>query len=97
MALPRKQRKAFLRELKEKADPFTKVALEAKLLWEKVRSGKTPKEAKDEAVSKLVGIVKGKASKLIYAHDTCRVIECLVALQREGITDMRKFSLSCIY
>jgi len=29
--------------------------------------------------------VKGKASTLIYAHDTCRVIECLVALKRDDI------------
>uniref|UniRef100_A0A8R1EED6 PUM-HD domain-containing protein n=1 Tax=Caenorhabditis japonica TaxID=281687 RepID=A0A8R1EED6_CAEJA len=55
------------------------------MLWEKIRMGKTPKADKDAAVHELYGLVKGHASKLIYSHDTSRVIECLVATEREGI------------
>jgi pumilio family protein 6 len=39
-------------------------------------------------VHALVGLVKGNAKKLVYAHDTCRVIECLMALDRPGIRTM---------
>uniref|UniRef100_A0A1I7WZH0 CPL domain-containing protein n=1 Tax=Heterorhabditis bacteriophora TaxID=37862 RepID=A0A1I7WZH0_HETBA len=86
--MPRKERKAFLKELKAKKNPISERAMECKLLWEKIRSSKTSKIEKDDCVSKLVGLVKGYASKLIYPHDTCRVIECLLALRRPGITTL---------
>ncbi|CAL2033242.1 unnamed protein product [Caenorhabditis brenneri] len=83
--MPRKERKAFLKELKMKRKPEGERAQKCKLLWEKIRMGKTPKAEKDEAIHELYGLVKGHAAKLIYAHDTSRVIECLVATEREGI------------
>ncbi|KAF1765207.1 hypothetical protein GCK72_005159 [Caenorhabditis remanei] len=83
--MPRKERKQFLRELKLKRKPEGERAQKCKVLWEKIRMGKTPKSEKDEAIHELYGLVKGHASKLIYAHDTSRVIECLVATEREGI------------
>ncbi|KAJ1361346.1 hypothetical protein KIN20_020563 [Parelaphostrongylus tenuis] len=86
MNMDRKQRKAFLRQLKAQKNPHFDRAMQCKLLWEKVRSKKTPKQERDECVSQLFGLVKGYASKLIYAHDTCRIFECLLALKRPGIT-----------
>lgn len=83
--MPRKERKAFLKELKLKRKPEGARAQKCKELWEKIRMGKTPKAEKDTAVHELYGLVKGHAAKLIYAHDTSRVIECLVATEREGI------------
>ncbi|VDO59805.1 unnamed protein product [Haemonchus placei] len=70
LTMDRKQRKAFLRELKK--NPNHDRAMECKLLWEKIRSKKTPKQERDEHVSKLFGLVKGFASKLIYTHDISR-------------------------
>uniref|UniRef100_A0A8R1I0Z9 PUM-HD domain-containing protein n=1 Tax=Caenorhabditis japonica TaxID=281687 RepID=A0A8R1I0Z9_CAEJA len=83
--MPRKERKIFLKELKLKRKPEGERAQKCKMLWEKIRMGKTPKADKDAAVHELYGLVKGHASKLIYSHDTSRVIECLVATEREGI------------
>ncbi|XGW09768.1 hypothetical protein V3C99_011774 [Haemonchus contortus] len=86
LTMDRKQRKAFLRELKAQKNPNHDRAMECKLLWEKIRSKKTPKQERDEHVSKLFGLVKGFASKLIYTHDISRVFECLLAQKRPGIT-----------
>uniref|UniRef100_A0A914WPJ8 PUM-HD domain-containing protein n=1 Tax=Plectus sambesii TaxID=2011161 RepID=A0A914WPJ8_9BILA len=88
LAMPRKERKAFIRQLKAKRKPNFEVGTQCKLLWEQIRSGKTPKDEKDKLVHELCGVVKGKAKTLIYAHDTCRVIECLMALDRPGIRTM---------
>lgn len=85
LAMDRKERKAFLKNLKLQKKPEGARAQQCKQLWEKIRSSKTPKTEKDESIHKLVGLVKGHAAKLIYAHDTSRVIECLVATEREGI------------
>ncbi|EPB70319.1 CPL domain protein [Ancylostoma ceylanicum] len=86
LTMDRKQRKAFLRQLKAQKNPHSDRAMECKLLWEKIRSKKTTAQERDDCVSKLFGLVKGFAAKLIYAHDTCRVFECLLALKRPGIT-----------
>ncbi|KAK6737963.1 hypothetical protein RB195_020201 [Necator americanus] len=86
MNMDRKQRKAFLKQLKAQKNPHSDRAIECKLLWEKIRSKKTTSQERDECVSKLFGLVKGYAAKLIYPHDTCRVFECLLALKRPGIT-----------
>ncbi|WKX94782.1 hypothetical protein Q1695_011780 [Nippostrongylus brasiliensis] len=86
LTMDRKQRKAFLRELRAQKNPNHDRALECKQLWEKIRSRKTPKAERDDCVSKLFGLVKGHAPKLIYAHDISRVFECLLALKRPGIT-----------
>lgn len=51
-------------------------------------SSKCPKDEKDKCITELVGKVKGHAKELIYAHDTSRVIECLVALNRPGINSL---------
>ncbi|VDP05264.1 unnamed protein product [Heligmosomoides polygyrus] len=84
LTMDRKQRKAFLRELRK--NPNHDRAMECKLLWEKIRKKKTPKAERDDCVSKLFGLVKGYAPKLIYTHDISRVFECLLALKRPGIT-----------
>ncbi|KAK6015143.1 hypothetical protein OSTOST_19438 [Ostertagia ostertagi] len=77
LTMDRKQRKAFLRELKSQKNPNHDRAMECKLLWEKIRSRKTLKQERDEC---------GYAPKLIYTHDISRVFECLLALKRPGIT-----------
>lgn len=33
----------------------------------------------------MMDLVRGKAKHFVYAHDTCRVIQCLLALKREDI------------
>jgi len=86
--MTKKERKAFLKELKARKKPNFKLGENCKQIWEKLRSGRTSEEVKEECIQKLVEMVKGNAAGLIYAHDTCRVIECLISLKREDIRDM---------
>ncbi|CAJ0914174.1 unnamed protein product, partial [Mesorhabditis belari] len=88
LLMPRKERKAFLVELRKKQKPNFTLAAECKTLWEQARMGKTPQAKKDELIKDLVGKVKGHAKELIYAHDMSRVFQFLLKLEREGITSM---------
>uniref|UniRef100_A0AC34GLS1 PUM-HD domain-containing protein n=1 Tax=Panagrolaimus sp. ES5 TaxID=591445 RepID=A0AC34GLS1_9BILA len=83
-----KERKAFLRELKAKSKPNFELSSGMKVYWEKLRSSKTPENVKEECIEKLCSMIKGSAAKLIYAHDTSRIFECLLALKRDDIRDM---------
>ncbi|CAD6197460.1 unnamed protein product [Caenorhabditis auriculariae] len=85
LQMNKKDRKAFLRTLHAKKNPHLEAAEKSKALWEKIRAEKTPESVKEKCITELVGLVKGIAKNLIYAHDTCRVIQCLVMTGREGI------------
>ncbi|KAK0393302.1 hypothetical protein QR680_000142 [Steinernema hermaphroditum] len=78
MTMDRKQRKAFLLQLKSKKQPNFESAQESKKLWEKIRSSKTSEAEREKCFDKLAQLVKGKAASLLYAHDTCRVLQCLL-------------------
>jgi pumilio family protein 6 len=88
LAMNPKERKAYIRELKAKSKPNFELASQLKIYWEKLRSSKTPENVKEECIEKLCSAIKGNAAKLIYAHDTSRVFECLIALKRDNIRDM---------
>lgn len=88
LSMDRKQRKEFLRELKAKKKPNFERSEQCKKLWEKLRSGRSSNEVKEECIEKLLELVKGHAAHLIYSHDTVRVIECLVALKRPDINEL---------
>ena len=36
----------------------------------------------------MCSLIKGNAAKIVYAHDTSRIFECLIALKRDNIRDM---------
>ncbi|TKR89410.1 hypothetical protein L596_013516 [Steinernema carpocapsae] len=76
--MDRKQRRAFLLQLKSKKRPQFAAAQESKTLWEKLRSSKTSEADREKVVQRLAEVVKGKAATLLYAHDTCRVLQCLL-------------------
>ncbi|CAJ0576073.1 unnamed protein product, partial [Mesorhabditis spiculigera] len=94
MNMPRKERKAFLVELRKKQKPNLTIANDCKALWERARMKKVAKDEKDEIIRKLVGLVKGHAKQLIYAHDMSRIFQYLLKLEREGITEMLFHELS---
>lgn len=48
-------------------------------------SGKTKAAEKEKAIEELLTVVKGHAKQLIYAHDTVRVIQCLLTLNRAEV------------
>jgi len=88
-----KNRRAQFKELKEirqqkqRGEDVYTLGTEAKRLWEKVRREDCPESERRTLVTKLHGNVKGSVGKLIYAHDTVRVIECLMAIGAEDIRD----------
>uniref|UniRef100_A0A915AZ66 PUM-HD domain-containing protein n=1 Tax=Parascaris univalens TaxID=6257 RepID=A0A915AZ66_PARUN len=88
MAMTRKERREFIKQLQRKRKPNFDLALQCKHLWEKIRSSKCNEEQREAYIHELYGLVKGKAKELIYAHDTCRVIECLTNLPKANIRTM---------
>ncbi|KAK8720910.1 hypothetical protein OTU49_013028 [Cherax quadricarinatus] len=57
----------------------------AKKIWEEVRQNKCKKERRQELCMQLMTLIKGKVYSLIFAHDTVRVIESLMAVGDEHV------------
>jgi pumilio family protein 6 len=75
------------RRKKDQGDGVFDVSVRAKQVWEELRRKDCPEEKKKELLKELHDLVKGQVIKLIYAHDTVRVIECLVAQGNESIRE----------
>uniref|UniRef100_A0A0R3RX93 PUM-HD domain-containing protein n=1 Tax=Elaeophora elaphi TaxID=1147741 RepID=A0A0R3RX93_9BILA len=84
--MPKKERKMYIRELRRKQKPYFDLVLKCKHLWEKLRCGKTSESERKKLATEIFGIVKGKVKELIFAHDSCRIVECMVA---NGKNDVR--------
>merc|ERR1739838_178053 len=56
-------------------------------IWEDVRKEDCPEEKKVKLAKDLHKLVKGNIKKIIFAHDTVRVVECLMALGTQEIKD----------
>jgi len=83
-----KEEKKQLREerrKKAKTDGVFDIGVRAKLVWEEVRREDCKAERKAELLNELHQLVKGSVGKIIFAHDTVRVVECLVSLGDESI------------
>jgi len=83
-----KEEKKKLREERRKKDKETGVfdiGVRAKQVWEEVRREDCAAGRKSELLNELHRLVKGNVGKIIFAHDTVRVIECLVAQGDENI------------
>jgi len=63
------------------------IGVKAKKVWEEVRREDCPEDKKDKLLKELHSLVKGNIKKIIYSHDTVRVVECLMALGNEEIRD----------
>ncbi|CAD5206944.1 unnamed protein product [Bursaphelenchus okinawaensis] len=87
LTLSKKERREYIRTLRAKSKPNFEIAVDAKKIWEKLRSSKTPKQEKEELTHKLYDLIKGKTTSIIYAHDTSRVIQCLLATGNEEVRD----------
>lgn len=88
-----KKMKAEKKELKMKRKMKTQggsenfeLGVNAKKVWEELRQEKVKPERKEELCSQLHKMIKGKVKGLIFAHDTVRVIECLVANGSQDIS-----------
>ncbi|XP_071536925.1 pumilio homolog 3 [Panulirus ornatus] len=85
-----KKFKALKKELKIKrktksqgVDDKYEVGCRAKKIWEEVRQGNCSQKEREELCKQLMALVRGKVKSLIFAHDTVRVIETLVAVGEE--------------
>ncbi|KAI6192651.1 PUM-HD domain-containing protein [Aphelenchoides besseyi] len=87
MAMDRKQRREFIRELRAQHKPDFAIAQDAKKIWEKLRSSKTSAASKEELAEKLWELVKSSAKKLIFAHDTSRIFQCLLTYGSPVVCD----------
>ncbi|CAG9537190.1 unnamed protein product [Cercopithifilaria johnstoni] len=84
--MPKKDRKMYIRELRRKHKPYFDLVLKCKHLWEKLRCGKTSETERKKLAIEIFGIVKGKVRELIFAHDSCRIVECILT---NGGSDIR--------
>lgn len=73
------------------------LALNMKKIWETLRRADTTDDVRKKLCGSLYDNVKGKISQMAFAHDTCRVIECLVQYgnerHRTGVFDELKETL----
>lgn len=75
-----KQLKAERRAKKVSSEEVFDIGVKAKKVWEEVRREDCPDEKKATLLKELHGLVKGSIQKIIFAHDTVRVVECLYHL-----------------
>ena len=71
------------KKLDEKGNEVYQLCTEAKKVWEEYRRSDCTKEKKKELTKQLYELIKGNVKNLIYAHDTVRVIETLLAVAEE--------------
>jgi len=82
-----KQKKDKDTRRKFKQEDVFDIGVKAKAIWEEVRKEETPDQKKDKLINDLHALVAGNIKKIIYAHDTVRVVECLMALGDQVIRD----------
>lgn len=73
------------RQKKAKTEDLYTLGVEAKKIWEKVRTDKCPMEEKVQLLPQLHALMKGQLSKLVYSHDTVRVVETLITIGDESL------------
>ncbi|RNA26403.1 pumilio domain-containing KIAA0020-like protein [Brachionus plicatilis] len=84
------ERKELFKKRKQKklADNY-EITINMKKIWETLRKSETTDETKKKLCSSLFEQVKDRIKQLSFAHDTVRVIECLVQYgtekHREGV------------
>jgi len=81
-----KKEKAERRAKKQQQEVFD-IGVQAKKIWEEVRKEDCPEQKKTKLTTELHSLVKGNIKKIIFAHDTVRVVECLMALGTQEIKD----------
>lgn len=73
------------RKAKKVQQEVFNIGTQAKNIWEELRKEDCPEEKKATLAKQLHALVKGNLVKIIFAHDTVRVVECLMALGPEEI------------
>lgn len=74
-----KDKRELLKKRKIKENKPYELSKKAKVIWEEFRRQDCPKEEKIKKIESLMSLIDGKVKAIITAHDTVRVIECIVA------------------
>jgi len=90
--LNKKETREKMKQVKEARKKFKQedvfdIGVKAKKVWEEVRREDCPEQKKMKLVQELHSLVQGNIKKIIFAHDTVRVVECLMAVGSEDIRD----------
>ncbi|KAK2721895.1 hypothetical protein QYM36_004017, partial [Artemia franciscana] len=76
----KKAQKKLKEKRKEGSEPSRyQLSVKAKEVWEELRRDDTPEAKKAALCSNLYSTLRGNFNELIFAHDTVRVVECIVA------------------
>jgi len=75
------------RSKKIAAEGVYELGVQAKKVWNEVREDTCPQEKKDKLIKELHSLIKGNVKKIIFAHDTVRVVECLMAIGSEEVRE----------
>ena len=75
------------RQKKAKSEDVYTLGVEVKKMWESLRREDCDPGERSRLTEELHKEVRGKLMKLLFAHDTVRPLECLVALGSERIRD----------
>lgn len=81
--LKKKQRRAVYKQMD---NSNYELVQKSKKIWEELRQHDLTAEKRAKLCQELYDLIKGKAEKLIFAHDTVRVFECL---EQYGVKDYR--------
>jgi len=81
--IPKKKKELKKERREKKLGENFEVQASMKKIWETLRRSDTTDEAKKKLCTSLFDNVKGKIKTMAFAHDTCRVIECLVQYGNE--------------
>lgn len=71
-----KEQKELKLKRKAEGNPNFTAIQEAKVLWEKARSGECPKKERAEHIAAIIELIKGKVHDVIFQHDSVRVLQC---------------------
>ena len=64
----------------KKGNEAYELGVQAKQIWEELRHGNCKGSRREELCDKLMVLIKGKVKSLVFAHDTVRVVETLMAV-----------------
>ncbi|XP_045599262.2 LOW QUALITY PROTEIN: pumilio homolog 3 [Procambarus clarkii] len=83
LKLEKKELKMKRKEKSHGGSDLYELGVNTKKIWEELRQSKCKQERRQELCKQLMALVRGKVKSLIFAHDTVRVIETLLAVGGE--------------
>lgn len=77
--LTRKEQRELRKKRRMSENKYFEITERAKKIWEEMRRDDCPSNRKHELIENLMGMIKGKVRDIVRAHDTVRIIQCVIA------------------